>query len=54
MVAETDVSERQIRLALAYGEHYPWQIDEAITENGDHSTSCNSSIPSSPRQRDVG
>ncbi|MGH8908702.1 MAG: hypothetical protein ACRD0K_19950 [Egibacteraceae bacterium] len=33
MVAETDLSERQIRLALTYREHYPTELDEAIAEN---------------------
>ncbi|MGH8934078.1 MAG: hypothetical protein ACRDZO_26425 [Egibacteraceae bacterium] len=33
MVAETDLSERQLRLAIAYHEHYPTEIDEAIAEN---------------------
>lgn len=33
MVAETDVLEAQIRLALAYWEEYPGEIDEAISRN---------------------
>jgi len=32
MLAETDVTERQIRLALAYYERFPEGIDEAIAE----------------------
>jgi hypothetical protein len=31
MVAEGNLSERQIRLALAYHERFPDEIDEAIT-----------------------
>lgn len=33
MVAETDLREPQIRLALAYWEQYPDEIDEAISQN---------------------
>jgi len=33
VVAETDVTERQIRLALAYYERFPEEIDEAIAED---------------------
>jgi uncharacterized protein (DUF433 family) len=33
MVAETDLEEPQIRLALAYWEQYPHEIDEAIAQN---------------------
>jgi uncharacterized protein (DUF433 family) len=29
----SDVAERQVRLALAYYEHYPSEIDRAIAEN---------------------
>ncbi len=33
MAAETDLAEPRIRLALAYREQYPEEIDEAILEN---------------------
>lgn len=33
MAARTDLSERQIRLALAYHERFPEEIDEAIARN---------------------
>lgn len=33
MVAEGNLSERQVRLALAYYERFPEEIDEAITLN---------------------
>jgi hypothetical protein len=33
MVAEGNLSERQIRLALAYHERFPEAIDEAIADN---------------------
>jgi uncharacterized protein (DUF433 family) len=33
MVAETDLDEPQVRLALAYWEQYPDEIDEAIAQN---------------------
>lgn len=33
MVAEGNLSERQIRLALAYYERFPGEIDEAIAQN---------------------
>lgn len=33
MAAETDVSERLIRLALAYYERFPDEIDEMIERN---------------------
>jgi uncharacterized protein (DUF433 family) len=33
MARDTDLEERQIRLALAYREHYPDEIDAAIDEN---------------------
>lgn len=33
MVSETDLEERQIRLALAYQEQFPAEIDEAIAES---------------------
>lgn len=33
MVAEGNLSERQIRLALTYYERFPEEIDEAITQN---------------------
>jgi hypothetical protein len=33
MVAETDLREPAIRLAVAYWEQYPEEIDEAIAEN---------------------
>jgi uncharacterized protein (DUF433 family) len=33
LVADTHLTERQVRLALAYREHYPEEIDEAIAEN---------------------
>jgi uncharacterized protein (DUF433 family) len=32
MVRETDLTERQIRLAVAYYEHFPDEIDAAIAE----------------------
>lgn len=33
MVAETDLTERQIQLALAYYQQFPDEIDAAITED---------------------
>lgn len=33
MLAETDLSERQLRLALAYGEAYPDEVEQALAEN---------------------
>ena len=33
LVAETQLTERQVRLALAYREEYPEEIEEAIAEN---------------------
>jgi len=30
MAAKTDLSERQIRLALAYGARFPDEIDDAV------------------------
>lgn len=33
MVAETDISERQLRLALAYHGRFPEEIDEMIERN---------------------
>ncbi len=33
MAAKTDLSERQIRLALAYYERFPAEIDDAIGRN---------------------
>jgi uncharacterized protein (DUF433 family) len=33
MAAETDLDEPQIRLAIAYYERFPGEIDEAIAEN---------------------
>ncbi len=33
MVAETELDEHQIRLALAYREHYPEEIEDALVEN---------------------
>lgn len=33
MVAETDVSERQIRVALAYYDRFPEEIDAAIADD---------------------
>lgn len=33
MAAKTDLSERQIRLALAYYERFPEEIDEALARN---------------------
>jgi uncharacterized protein (DUF433 family) len=33
MVAESDLTERQIRLALAYSDEYPEEIDSAVREN---------------------
>ena len=33
MVADTDLSERQLRLAVAYAEAYPDEIEEALAEN---------------------
>ncbi|MBA2296535.1 MAG: hypothetical protein H0W14_00670 [Actinobacteria bacterium] len=31
--ASTQLTERHLRLAAAYRERYPWEIDEAIAEN---------------------
>jgi uncharacterized protein (DUF433 family) len=33
LVAETQLTERQVRLALAYRDEYPEEIEEAIGEN---------------------
>lgn len=33
MITETDLTERQVRLALAYYERFPEEIDAAITED---------------------
>ena len=33
LLSVSDVPERQVRLALAYYEHYPEEIDRAIAEN---------------------
>ena len=33
MLAETDLSERQLQLALAYAEAYPDEIEQALAEN---------------------
>jgi uncharacterized protein (DUF433 family) len=33
MLTDTDLSEQEIRLALAYADAYPEEIDESITEN---------------------
>lgn len=33
LVSETHLTERQLRLALAYREHYPEEIEQAIAEN---------------------
>jgi uncharacterized protein (DUF433 family) len=33
MLAETDLSERQCRLALAYADAYPDEIEQALAEN---------------------
>jgi uncharacterized protein (DUF433 family) len=33
MVSETELSEREVRLALAYAERYPDEIEEALGEN---------------------
>ena len=33
LVADTHLSERQVRLALAYRERYPDEIEQAIEEN---------------------
>lgn len=33
LVAETQLTDRQVRLALAYRERYPEEIEEAIAEN---------------------
>jgi len=33
MLGETDLSERQLRLALAYAEAYPDEIEQALAEN---------------------
>lgn len=33
IVTETDLTERQVRLALVYREHYPMEIQDAISEN---------------------
>lgn len=30
MVAETDLSERQVRLALSYRDRFPAEVDEAV------------------------
>ncbi len=32
-VAETDLGERHVALALAYREHFPDEIDEALADN---------------------
>ena len=33
IVADTQLSERQVRLALAYRESYPGEVADAIAEN---------------------
>lgn len=33
MVSETELSEREVRLALVYAEHYPHEVEEALGEN---------------------
>lgn len=33
MLAETGLSERQLRVALAYTEGYPDEIEQALAEN---------------------
>ena len=33
LLADTHLSERQVRLALAYREQYPEEVDELIAEN---------------------
>jgi uncharacterized protein (DUF433 family) len=33
MARDTDLDERQIRLAVSYHEHYPEEIDAVIAEN---------------------
>jgi len=33
MAAETDLTEPQVRLAMAYHEEFPEEVDEAIREN---------------------
>ncbi len=33
LVANSQLNERMVRLALAYRDHYPDEIDEAIAEN---------------------
>jgi len=34
MAKKSDLSERQIRLALAYAEHFPDEIDDAVARGG--------------------
>ena len=41
-----DVPERQVRLALAYYEHYPDEIDRAIAENQAPQAALHSLYPS--------
>jgi hypothetical protein len=45
MVAEGNLSERQIRLALAYYERFPEEIDEAIAQNRRPLTQLRSEYP---------
>lgn len=33
MVRETELSEREVRLACAYADHYPDEVEEALREN---------------------
>lgn len=48
MVAEGTLSERQIRLALAYYEHFPAEIDELITRNRRPVEAWQADFPSIP------
>lgn len=45
MGARTDLSERQIRLALAYHERFPAEIDDAIARNRRSVDELRSSFP---------
>jgi hypothetical protein len=46
MVTESDLDERQIRLALAYHERFPAEIDQAIDRSGRTIDELGSGYPS--------
>lgn len=46
MAAKTDLSERQIRLAIAYYERFPAEIDDAIARNRQSLEELRAAFPS--------